>query len=507
MIRQFCCDPHKLTYISGIITAIESLVFIVLNVVLICMKTCVIPPSTEGGSFFDTFRAWYFLDTDACIHKGHDIPLWTSNEIYPIQPRPSTTTVDTNFICQIIYLILHVLWFLSVFILLYGNAKKRWGYYLPWLSVTLALIIMDVTISSFYISDMVSATLTTKQGGAMFFILAMYFRFFILWIMNLSEFGNALNAFCKSYHKRSKQSRLQKVQQEQHAIEITAAVAETEAKVRAEYEEPPQPLPPIQQPQPQPPPQQSPPLQYDQYQESGYNNLAYEDHPPPQPKKQPPPVPKKPKAPPGARPFNYLNPFFRPANHSDLEGMRAHAIHIPDSPTRLLKKPTEHPEASDYFPTDGYSRPKDLRPNAPKRHDSMRNFRTQEPPQLNRRYASARGDPRNTPYTPPPDYDRTLGRPRHARDHQNPMPRVNLESSSSVRQGYRPPQVSTQPHHNPPPTSPTRHYSPTPPTRHYSPTPPTRHYSPTPASSSGHNPSYRQDQPVHSQRDEDVLYF
>ncbi|KAK3860816.1 hypothetical protein Pcinc_033156 [Petrolisthes cinctipes] len=450
MIRQFCCDPHKLTYVSGIITAIESSVFIVLNVVLICMKTCVIPPPSEGGSFFDTFWAWYFLDTKACTDKGHQIPPWTLNEIYPIQPRPSTTTVDANFACQITYLILHVLWFLTVFILLYGNAKKRWGYYLPWLIVTLALVIMDVTISSFYISDMVKATLTTKQGGAMFFILAMYFRFFILWIMNLSEFGNALNAFCKSYHKRSKQSRLQK------------------------------------QPQPQPPP-----LQYDQYQQSDYNNLAYEDDPPPQPKKQPPPVPKKPKAPPGARPFNYLNPYFRPANHSDLEGMRAHAIHIPDSPTRLLKKPTEHPEASDYFPTDGYSRPTELRPNVPRRHDSMRNFRTQEPPQLNRRYASARGDPRKTPYTPPPDYDRTLGRPQHAaRNHQNPMPRVNLESSSSVRQGYRPPQVSsTRPHHNPPPTSPTRHYS------------------PTPASSSGHNPSYRQVQPVHSQRDENVLYF
>lgn len=125
-----------------------------------------------------------------------------------------------------------------------------------------------------------------------------------------------------------------------------------------------------------------------------------------------PPVPKKPKAPPGARPFNYLNPHFRPDNPSDLEGMRANAIQIPDSPTRLLKKPTAFPESSAYFPSDSYSRTTDLRPYGARRHDSMRNFRTQEPPRLNRRYASARGDPR-IPYTPPPDYDQTLGRPRH----------------------------------------------------------------------------------------------
>lgn len=60
---------------------------------------------------------------------------------------------------------------------------------------------------------------------------------------------------------------------------MTAAVADAEAKVRAEYVQQP---PPLQQNHPHPPP-----VQYNQYQQAGYNNLAFEDQPPPQPKKQP----------------------------------------------------------------------------------------------------------------------------------------------------------------------------------------------------------------------------
>lgn len=43
---------------------IEAVLFAALNVVFICMKTCVIEPPSYGGSFFDIARAWYFYGKD-----------------------------------------------------------------------------------------------------------------------------------------------------------------------------------------------------------------------------------------------------------------------------------------------------------------------------------------------------------------------------------------------------------------------------------------------------------
>nr|XP_027222483.1 uncharacterized protein LOC113814634 [Penaeus vannamei] len=60
-----CCDPHKLAYISGIITAIEAVAFAVLNAVLICMNKCIIkPPDALTGQISD-FWSWYFYDDAA----------------------------------------------------------------------------------------------------------------------------------------------------------------------------------------------------------------------------------------------------------------------------------------------------------------------------------------------------------------------------------------------------------------------------------------------------------
>lgn len=36
-----------------------------------------------------------------------------------------------------------------------GNARKQWGYYIPWLLVSTSITVMDITVSAFCITDLV----------------------------------------------------------------------------------------------------------------------------------------------------------------------------------------------------------------------------------------------------------------------------------------------------------------------------------------------------------------
>lgn len=47
--------------------------------------------------------------------------------------------------------------------------------------------------------------------GAMFWILALYFRLFLIFFMNMSKSASVINAFCKARHKRTKQARQREV--------------------------------------------------------------------------------------------------------------------------------------------------------------------------------------------------------------------------------------------------------------------------------------------------------
>ncbi|KAK3870183.1 hypothetical protein Pcinc_024553 [Petrolisthes cinctipes] len=236
VFRQCFCDPYKLTYVSAIFTAIEAVAFGVLNIVLICMHNCTMHPPDELNLSFDWFWAWYFYDPVKCDEQeGFTPPNWL-NVSYPIEPRPRITSVQANYGYQITYLILHFLWFCSAFLLIYGNGRKLWQYYLPWLTISLTLIIMDLVISSFYIADMVAVA---QQGwgyrSAMFWIMAMYWRIFIFWIINLNKFGSACNAFFKTVHKRRKQSHVANVQRQAYEVEMAQAVKTAKEETHAQY--------------------------------------------------------------------------------------------------------------------------------------------------------------------------------------------------------------------------------------------------------------------------------
>lgn len=130
-----------------------------------------------------------------------------------------------------------------------------------------------------------------------------------------------------------------------------------------------------------------------------------------------PPVPKKPAAPPELRPFSYLNPAYRPNDPTDVEGMRANPTRAPDIPVKPLH--VRSPE-DPYFPNDDYTRARHLE-GLPRRYDSVRNFRTQEPHPALRRFSSTRGHPSfpvSRPYMPAPDYDMTM-RPRPPANNQS----------------------------------------------------------------------------------------
>lgn len=384
-----CCDPHKLAYISGIITAIEAVAFAVLNAVLICMNKCIIkPPDALTGQISD-FWSWYFYDDAAETCSNVSI---TANP-YPITDRLSQTTSEENFKYQIAYLALHVLWFVSCFVMIYGNARKRWGYYVPWLLITLSLLIMDVTISSFLIQDILNLEVDIQlvfDSGPMLLAVSLYFRGFAIWLVNLVEFGTVLNAFCKSYHKRSKQERQQKKREKKERAEqfhqeasqagrraVAGAGAGGAAAVTdsaygnnvlkqgvTQYHG------------------NAPP-----YVADGHVNPAFDpDHPPVYPN-QPAPAPRElPKVPTELRPFSYLNPGFRPTHPHDVDGMKAGALaqvergYLSDDgdPFRGPRRaPSYRPDAP---PSD----------NLPKRHDSLRSLPVQQDPRPLRRYASSR---------------------------------------------------------------------------------------------------------------------
>lgn len=119
-----------------------------------------------------------------------------------------------------------------------------------------------------------------------------------------------------------------------------------------------------------------------------------------------PPVPKKPAAPPELRPFSYLNPTFRPNDPTDVEGMRAHSA----LPEDLAMRP-QSMKKNYYFPADGYDKPRGVK-GFPRRHDSLRAYRTQAPPTTLKRFSSTRVQPGyyGRPLEPIPDYDFTMKR-------------------------------------------------------------------------------------------------
>lgn len=320
---NLCCDPYKLTYVSAIITAVEAVLFGSLNLTLILMIKCVIWPPDHLGAGLDSFYAWYFLDKNECIDRHgndslFDLPDW-AYEPYPLADRPSATTVESNLTYQIIYLSLHTGWVIAAFILLYGNARKLWGYYIPWLLISLTLIIMDVVIAAFFIKDM---TETSGMGnvGPMIWSFAMYLRAFIFWFMNVSKAATATNAFCKSRHKRTKQERLRKKEQKKHNRELAetaaASAAEARAKAQAEAIQPSQNSPP-------PPTTHHNPMGPDLHGEAqrAFGGMSQEPYPPPPAYSQiqNPVVHRAPKE---VRPFSYLNPSFRPNDPHDVIGMK-----------------------------------------------------------------------------------------------------------------------------------------------------------------------------------------
>merc|ERR1712002_932482 len=101
------------------------------------MSECYIQPPEKLGGQLDKFWAWYFLDPSQTVCDDR----LGVNE-YPLNETlraPQTTWEETEKY-QYAYLGLHAAWFFSALILIYGNARKLWGYYVPWLLVTLSLL-------------------------------------------------------------------------------------------------------------------------------------------------------------------------------------------------------------------------------------------------------------------------------------------------------------------------------------------------------------------------------
>ncbi|XP_063594128.1 uncharacterized protein LOC134771088 [Penaeus indicus] len=418
-----CCDPHKLAYISGIITAIEAVVFAALNIVLICMNKCYIKPPGTLPPQISNFWSWYFFDTGAETCNG---VIFTEVDPYPINSteRLSQTTTEENYKYQIAYLVLHVLWFFSCFIMIYGNARKRWGFYLPWLLITLSLLIMDVTVSSFFIDDIMLLDIDFQaviDVGPMLLAVSLYFRGFAIWLINLVEFGTVMNAFCKSHHKRSKQERQKKkLEKKQRAEQFHQEASQAGRKAVAgaggaaavadsAFGNYPRGQGVTQYHASAPP----------HVAGDGHVNPVFDpDHPPVYPN-QPAPVPRElPKVPTELRPFSYLNPGFRPTHPHDVDGMKAGALaqvergYLSDDggPRR---SPSYYPDAP---PSDNF----------PKRHDSLRSLPVQQEPPPLRRYASSR-DPGRPGLGSSPAYD-----PRPP----TILPRVNLKAGPSPMRGF-----------------------------------------------------------------------
>ncbi|XP_042881775.1 uncharacterized protein LOC122259225 isoform X2 [Penaeus japonicus] len=439
-----CCDPHLLAYISGIITAIEAAVFSVLNIVLICMSQCYIkPPDTGMSNQISDFWNWYFYDSDAESCSNMTIG---SVDTYPLTPdkRLSQTTAEENFKYQITYLVLHVLWFVSCFIMIYGNARKRWGYYLPWLLIALTLLIMDVVIASFFIEEITLLDLNPElvfDVWPMLLAVSLYFRGFVFWLTNLVEFGTVMNAFCKSYHKRSKQeSNQKKLEKKQRANQLHQDASQAGRQAEAvmgpggvavvassgggNYPR----GPGVTQYHANAPPHAV---------GDSYVNPAFDpDHPPVYPN-QPAPMPRElPKVPTELRPFSYLNPGFRPTHPHDVDGMKAGGLaqlergYLSDDGEHLRHpqmSPSHHHDAP---PTDTF----------PKRHDSLRSLPVQQDTRPLRRYASSR-DHARPGFGNGPAYD-----PRPP----TILPRVNLKAGPPPTTVMRGPETHPPRDYGPP---------------------------------------------------------
>ncbi|CAL4121218.1 unnamed protein product, partial [Meganyctiphanes norvegica] len=148
-----CCDPYLVTYVSAIITTIEAALFACLNLVIILINRCAIPPPSEEQKIVEDFLGpiWqtYLLENGTC-KDGTQFPTdWefknVTNEL--LSPKK-------NYEYQIAYLVLHFIWIVCCIILIFGNARKRWGYYIPWLLMTTTIIIMDTVIGSMFLSNL-----------------------------------------------------------------------------------------------------------------------------------------------------------------------------------------------------------------------------------------------------------------------------------------------------------------------------------------------------------------
>ncbi|XP_068244183.1 uncharacterized protein [Palaemon carinicauda] len=340
-LLRLCCDPHKLTYIAAIFTACEAVIFGILNFVLIMVATCIIePPDSKLHAGLDKFYSWYYYTPNgSCTDRygsNYTVPEWVTDD-YPLKERPEETLPEVNFAYQIAYLVLHALWFVSALLLMYGNARKRWGYYLPWLTISLTFTFMDVAISAFFIKDMMEVfhldrTETPIEAiQPMIWSFSMYLRAYVIWFMNLGHIGTVLNAFCKTYHKRSKEKRKRKKLQRKHERELAQArlSAAEEARQAIYNEEQAQIMqePPNNHYSPEPTIQHEgvqnmPGIENDEYDPPSCSEIPSYVEPPRPPHK----IPSE------GRPFSYLNPGFRPSDPHDVIGMKKNpAPSIPES--------------------------------------------------------------------------------------------------------------------------------------------------------------------------------
>ncbi|XP_064115608.1 uncharacterized protein LOC135221738 [Macrobrachium nipponense] len=350
MCLRLCCDPYKLTYIAAIYTAVEAVLFGTINFLLILVATCIIKPTDRQlHAGLDQFYSWYYYSVNgSCTDRygqNFTVPDWVKDD-YPLPIRPKETLPDTNLAYQISYLVLHAFWFISAFILMYGNARKRWGYYLPWLLISITFTFMDIAIGAFFIIDMLdvlkedSSEDALKEIGPMIWSFSLYLRGYVFWFGNLGHLATVLNAFCKTYHKRSKEKRKRKKLQRKQERELAKARMAAAAEAQASYNEVPM------QTMPTPNDYQSssvPSLQHDEAEESpGAQNYGYEE-----PYNADPPdyvksTPLPPKVPKEVRPFSYLNPGFRPNNPHDVTGMKA-------NPSPNLPEVSSNPKGQSYF--------------------------------------------------------------------------------------------------------------------------------------------------------------
>ncbi|XP_042219048.1 uncharacterized protein LOC121864150 isoform X2 [Homarus americanus] len=403
------------------------------------MNNCIIPPPEDRPPIgFDKFWAWYFYDGEKCPSVGnftYEPPDWI-NQLFPLGNRRHETSVEANYSYQITYLSLHSAWFITCLILFYGNARKQWVLYLPWILITLTLIIMDLAVSVFFIEDVIDEIKGGGYSTTMVWILSMYFRLFFLWVTNIEELATAFNSFCKSYHKRSKQTRLKRKQDRKQAMAVSQAAAAADAAARAEVRQEQQHMQMVQQ------------EQWQQNSQPGVDNRAFAGVQAAPVILQPPLLPRRPPAPKEQRPFTYLNSNFQPDNPHDLEGMRANPASVPEPVVNALRNSKmirndpvfpAAPVQNFYIPDDGYAHKRDRSPEVPskpfhRRHDSLQNFRTQEPEPGFVRSSSIRDPSRMPQYNDSPHYDKHPGYQKPWDEKSRPsnmsnlkkFPRVNL---------------------------------------------------------------------------------